>query len=95
MTGFVLKRLAAMVPLLFVIALVSFLFMRTAPGGPFDDERTLPPQIERSKGHEAQPCAHMNQILYRNTRRAQAGHDPAHAGSSNDVNGNIGFLQRS
>lgn len=46
MTGYVLRRMAGMVPLLLVIALLSFLFMRTAPGGPFDAERTLPPQIE-------------------------------------------------
>jgi oligopeptide transport system permease protein len=58
MISFIMRRLAGMVPLLFLIILVSFLFMRTAPGGPFDDERSLPPQIEanlRAKYHLDEP----------------------------------------
>jgi len=41
-----------------VILLGSFLFMRSAPGGPFDNERQLPPQIEanlRAKYHLDEP----------------------------------------
>ena len=56
--AFILRRLLGMLPLLFLIALFSFLFMRTAPGGPFDDERTLPPQIEanlRARYHLDEP----------------------------------------
>ena len=58
MTAFIIKRLAGMVPLILLIAFFSFLFMRTAPGGPFDDERSLPPQIEanlRAKYHLDEP----------------------------------------
>jgi oligopeptide transport system permease protein len=58
MTAYVLRRLAGIVPLLLLIALFSFLFMRTAPGGPFDDERALPPQIEanlRARYHLDEP----------------------------------------
>jgi oligopeptide transport system permease protein len=58
MIGFVVRRLAGMVPLLVLIALAAFLFMRTAPGGPFDDERSLPPQIEanlRARYHLDEP----------------------------------------
>ncbi|SFK19800.1 ABC transporter permease [Methylocapsa palsarum] len=41
-----LSRAAAAAPVLFIIVLLTFLLMRLAPGGPFDAERTLDPQIE-------------------------------------------------
>ncbi|MHB1308265.1 MAG: ABC transporter permease [Limisphaerales bacterium] len=42
-----LRRLAFMVPLLVLISLVAFVLVRLAPGGPFDRERAVPPEIER------------------------------------------------
>ncbi len=45
MIRFLVRRLASTVPLVLGIVVVSFLFMRLAPGGPFDDERTLDPTI--------------------------------------------------
>ncbi len=48
MITYVLRRLLSTVPLLFVILFFSFAFMRSAPGGPFDAERSLPPQIEQN-----------------------------------------------
>lgn len=48
MTAYVLRRLLGVGPLVALIAFLAFLFMRTAPGGPFDQERALPPQIEQS-----------------------------------------------
>jgi len=41
-----LARLAMAVPTLFVLAALSFFLMHAAPGGPFDAERRLPPEIE-------------------------------------------------
>lgn len=41
----VLRRLATAIPTLFVIVTISFFMMRLAPGGPFDQERPLPPPI--------------------------------------------------
>lgn len=41
----ILKRLLAMIPLLLVIATLTFMVIRVVPGGPFDQERNLPPQI--------------------------------------------------
>lgn len=41
-----LRRLLVAVPTLLVLVTLSFFLMRAAPGGPFDQERTLPPQIE-------------------------------------------------
>jgi oligopeptide transport system permease protein len=58
MAAFLLRRLLSTVPLIFVILFGSFLFMRLAPGGPFDAERSLPPQIEanlRAKYHLDEP----------------------------------------
>ena len=36
-----------MIPLLVLISLVAFVLVRLAPGGPFDRERVVPPEIER------------------------------------------------
>jgi len=41
----ILVRAAAAVPTLFVIVALAFLLMRFAPGGPFDSERALDPEI--------------------------------------------------
>jgi len=40
-----LTRLAGAVPTLFIIVTLSFFLIRAAPGGPFDQEQTLPPEI--------------------------------------------------
>jgi oligopeptide transport system permease protein len=48
MGAFLFRRLLATIPLLFVILALSFMFMRSAPGGPFDSERSVPPQVEQS-----------------------------------------------
>ena len=46
MTGYALRRLLGAIPTLFVIITLAFFMMRAAPGGPFDMERRLPPEIE-------------------------------------------------
>ncbi len=43
-----LRRLAGAIPTLFVVITVAFFMMRLAPGGPFDRERMLTPEIEAS-----------------------------------------------
>jgi oligopeptide transport system permease protein len=40
------ERLLSAIPTLFFVILLAFLMMRLAPGGPFDMERQLPPEIE-------------------------------------------------
>jgi oligopeptide transport system permease protein len=47
-SAYVARRLLASVPTLLVIVTVAFFMMRIAPGGPFDQERALPPEIERN-----------------------------------------------
>jgi oligopeptide transport system permease protein len=45
MLRYFLTRLAGAVPTLFIIVTVAFFLIRAAPGGPFDQERALPPEI--------------------------------------------------
>jgi oligopeptide transport system permease protein len=40
-----LRRLGGAIPTLFIIITASFFMIRTAPGGPFDRERVVPPDI--------------------------------------------------
>ncbi|MDP2698375.1 oligopeptide ABC transporter permease OppB [Thalassospira sp.] len=42
------RRLMIAIPTLFIVITVAFFMMRAAPGGPFDQERVLPPEIERN-----------------------------------------------
>lgn len=46
MLTFTLKRLLATVPTLLVLVTLVFFLLRAAPGGPFDDERALPPEVQ-------------------------------------------------
>jgi len=45
MLAYTLRRIAGLVPTLFVLATLSFFIIRLAPGGPFDQQQTLPPAI--------------------------------------------------
>jgi oligopeptide transport system permease protein len=45
MLRYFLRRLAGAIPTLFIIVSLSFFLVRIAPGGPFDEERSLPPEI--------------------------------------------------
>ena len=46
MIGFLFKRLLWMIATLWVVYTVSFVLMRSVPGGPFSSDRALPPEIE-------------------------------------------------
>src|SRR5271168_2201692 len=45
MIRYFLSRLAGAIPTLLIIVTVTFFLMRAAPGGPFDQEQALPPEI--------------------------------------------------
>jgi oligopeptide transport system permease protein len=45
MTRYFVKRLAGAIPTLLVIITAAFFLIRAAPGGPFDQEQRLPPEI--------------------------------------------------
>lgn len=46
MFTYTVRRLLGALPTLLIIVAVAFFMMRLAPGGPFDQERALPPAIE-------------------------------------------------
>lgn len=45
MLSFIIRRLLTAVPTLLVLIIISFLLMHAAPGGPFTQERALPPEV--------------------------------------------------
>jgi oligopeptide transport system permease protein len=45
MTAFLFKRLLHGIIVLWVVATLTFILLRVAPGGPFDRERKLPPEV--------------------------------------------------
>ena len=45
MIRYFLMRLAGAIPTLLIIITATFFLMRAAPGGPFDQEQSLPPEI--------------------------------------------------
>src|SRR5690606_3972064 len=44
MLRFALLRILSAIPALFLVVALAFLMVHAAPGGPFDDERVLPPE---------------------------------------------------
>jgi oligopeptide transport system permease protein len=47
MLRFILKRFLEMIPVLLVIATITFFMVRLAPGGPFTTEKSIPPEIQK------------------------------------------------
>ncbi len=45
MLAYLVKRLGIAIPTLLVLIVVSYVLMYAAPGGPFDTERALPPEV--------------------------------------------------
>ena len=45
MLGYILKRVAGAIPTLLVLITIAFFLIRVAPGGPFDSDKELPPEI--------------------------------------------------
>jgi oligopeptide transport system permease protein len=48
MLSYAIRRLLGAIPTLFIIITLTFFMMRIAPGGPFDSQRRLPPEIEQN-----------------------------------------------
>lgn len=46
MTRFILRRLLETIPVLWAVATLTFVMLRLAPGGPFDKERVMIPEIK-------------------------------------------------
>ena len=45
MLSFIFKRLLVAIPTLLILIMLSFLLMHAAPGGPFTQDRAIPPEI--------------------------------------------------
>lgn len=45
MTGYIIRRVLWMIPLLWAVATVTFFLMHAVEGGPFDREKELPPNV--------------------------------------------------
>lgn len=69
MLNHALRRLLTAVPTLLVLVTVTFFLMRAAPGGPFDGERALPPEIEATLAAEF----HLDEPLWQQFGRYLAG----------------------
>ena len=48
MLRFIARRILELVPVLFIIATVTFFMVRMAPGGPFDSEKNTTPEIRKA-----------------------------------------------
>lgn len=46
MLTYIIRRIGQAIPTMLIVITVSFFLMHIAPGGPFDGERQLPPEIE-------------------------------------------------
>ena len=46
MLTLIARRLLQAIPTLWVVATATFILLRLAPGGPFDDEKPLPPEVK-------------------------------------------------
>ena len=45
MLAYIIKRLAVAIPTILILVVFSFFLMHSAPGGPFNSERPLPPEV--------------------------------------------------
>ena len=52
MASYILRRLLVMGPLLWAIATITFFLMHAVPGGPFDNEKPLPPATVAALEHK-------------------------------------------
>lgn len=48
MIRYSLLRILGAIPTMFVVVSIAFLMVHAAPGGPFDSERALPPEVEEN-----------------------------------------------
>jgi len=60
MAAYILRRIIYMFVVLLVVSGITFVLMHAVPGGPFDGEKKLPPEIEANK----ERYYHLNDPLY-------------------------------
>jgi len=52
MTGYILRRILYLGPVLFAVALITFLLMHAVPGGPWDRDKPLNPAVVANLNHK-------------------------------------------
>ena len=62
-------RLLAAVPTLLLLVALAFFMMRAAPGGPFDSERVLPPEVTA----QLEAAYHLDEPLWQQFARYVSG----------------------
>jgi oligopeptide transport system permease protein len=65
---YALMRLLSAVPTLLLVVVLAFMMMRAAPGGPFDEERALPPETAANIERAYDLDAPLPEQLYRYVR---------------------------
>ena len=61
MLRFALKRVLGAIPTLLVLIALAFFLIKVAPGGPFDTDRRIPPEIEAN----LQAAYNLDEPLYK------------------------------
>ena len=61
MLSYTIRRLLGAIPTLLILIALAFLLIRAAPGGPFDRERSLLPEVEAN----LRAAYHLDEPLYR------------------------------
>jgi oligopeptide transport system permease protein len=69
MLNYAFKRLLSAIPTLFILVTLAFFMMRAAPGGPFDTERALPPEVRA----QIEAAYHLDEPLWRQYTRYLGG----------------------
>ena len=48
MFAYIVRRILSIIPTLLLVATLVFVLLRLAPGGPYDTERALPPEVMKN-----------------------------------------------
>jgi oligopeptide transport system permease protein len=76
MISFIIRRILWAIPVLWVVATLTFIIMHIVPGGPFDKEKKLPPEIKanvEAKYHLDQPISRQYLLYLRGLLRGDLG----------------------
>ena len=65
MLRFAIRRFLGAIPTLLILIALAFCLIRLAPGGPFDSEKQLPPDIEAN----LRQAYHLDEPLYQQFAR--------------------------
>lgn len=88
---FILRRILWAIPVLWVVATLTFFIMHVVPGGPFDREKKLPPEIKanvEAKYHLDQPLPRQYLLYMKGLIRGDLGPSYKYLGRTvNDVIG--------